>query len=58
MTEMNSYGIPRINDILQDKVWKRVFSVLDSKHGYHHMMLAEESQDCTTMSTPFGTYNW
>ena len=58
MTEMNSYGISPVNNILQDKVRKRVFSVLDLKHGYHHMKLAEESQNCMTMSTPFGTYKW
>ena len=56
MTEKDSYGIPLINDILQDQVQKRVFSVQDMRHGYHQMKLAEQSQDCTTMSTPFGTY--
>ena len=37
---------------------KRVFSVLDSKHGYHQMRLAQESQDCRTISKPLGTYKW
>ena len=58
MTEMDSYAIPLINDILQDQVQKCVFSVLDLKHGYHHMKLAKQSQDCTAMCTPFGTYKW
>ena len=55
---MDSYGIPLINDILQDQVQKRVFSVLDLKHGYHQMYLAKHTRDCTTMSMPFGTYKW
>ena len=58
MTEMDSYGIPLINDILQDPVPKRTFSVLDLKHGYHQMKLAEQSQNYTTLSMPFGTYKW
>ena len=58
MTEMHSCGILLINDFLQDPVQKRLFSVLDIKLGYHQMKLAEESQDCTTMSMPFGTYKW
>ena len=56
ITEMDSYGIPLMSDILQDQVQKRVLRVLDLKHGYHQMKLAEELQACTTMSTPFGTY--
>ena len=43
MTETDWYGIPLINDILQDQVQKQVFSVLDLKHGYHQMKLAEQS---------------
>ena len=27
-------------------------------HHYHQMKLAEQLQDCRTMSTPFGTYKW
>ena len=58
MTEMDSYGIPQINDILQDQVQKRVFSVLALKHGYRQMKMAQPPQDCTTMSKLFGTYQW
>ena len=50
MTEIGSYGIPLITNILPDQVQKRVFSVLDLKHGYHQMKLAEQWQDCKTMS--------
>ena len=58
MTEVDVYGIALINDMFQDEVQKRVFNVLDLKHGYHEMKLGEQSQDCTTMSKPFGTYKW
>ena len=58
MTEMDSYGIPQINDILQDQVQKRMFTVLALKHSYHQMKLAEAPQDVTTMSKLFGTYQW
>ena len=34
MTEMDWYGIPLINDILQDQVQKLAFNVLDLEHGY------------------------
>ena len=46
------------NDILRDQVQKGVFSGLDLKHGYRQMKLAEQLQDCTTMSTPFGYNKW
>ena len=57
-TKKDSYGIPPMNNILQDQVQKGVFSGPDLKHGYHQMKLAEQSQDWMTMSGPFGTYKW
>ena len=32
--------------------------VIDLKHGYHQMPLAEESRACTAMSTPLGPLQW
>ena len=58
MTDMHWYVIPLINDILQDQKQKHVFGVLHLKHDYHQKKLVERSQDCTMMSTPFGTYKW
>ena len=34
-TEHNSYSLPLINTILQKQQKKRIFTVLDLKHGYH-----------------------
>ena len=33
---------------------KRIFTVLDLKHGYHQMPLHPDSRPCTAMSTPLG----
>ena len=33
-------------------------TVIDLKHGYHQMPLAEESRACTAMSTPLGPLQW
>ena len=57
-TEYDSYGLPLIDAMLQRQVSRRMFSVLDLKHGYHQVPLAEESRDCTTMSTPLGPLRW
>ena len=54
----DSYGITLMNDTLQDQALKRVFNLLDFKNQYHQITLAEELQNCTTMSTPFRTYKW
>ena len=53
-TEHDSYSLPLIDTILQKQARKRIFTVLDLKHGYHQMPLHEESRACTAMSTPLG----
>ena len=53
-TEHDSYSFPWINTILQKKEKKRIFTVLDLKHGYHQMPLHPDSRPCTAMSTPLG----
>lgn len=57
-TRHDSYGIPLIQDILQRQAKRRIFSVLDLKHGYHQMPLAESDRHLTAMSTPLGIYQW
>ena len=32
--------------------------MIDLKHGYHQMPLADESRGCTAMSTPVGALQW
>ena len=53
-----SYTLPLIEDMLQKQHRRRIFTVIDLKHGYHQMPLAEESRACTAMSTPLGPLQW
>ena len=57
-TEHNSYSLPLIDSILQKQQKKRIFTVLDLKHGYHQMPLHPDSRPCTAMSTPLGPMQW
>ena len=57
-TQHDSYTLPFIEDMLQKPHRRRIFTVIDLKHGYHQMPLAEESRACTAMSTPLGPLQW
>ena len=57
-TEHDSYSLPLIDTILQKQQKKRIFTVLDLKHGYHQMPLHPDSGPCTAMSTPLGPMQW
>ena len=57
-TEHDSYSLPLIDTILQKQQKKRIFTVLDLKHGYHQMPLPPDSRPCTAMSTQLGPMQW
>ena len=57
-TKNDSYSLPLIDTILQKQQKKRIFTVLDLKHGYHQMPLHPDSRPCTAMSTPLGPMQW
>ena len=57
-TQHDSYTLPLIEDMLQKQHRRRIFTVIDLKHGYHQMPLAEESRACTAMTTPLGPLQW
>ena len=57
-TQHDSYSLPLIDSILQKQPKKRIFAVLDLKHGYHQMPLHEDSRPCTAMSTALGPMQW
>ena len=57
-TEHDSYSLPLIDTILQKQQKKRIFTVLDLKHGYQQMPLHPDSRPCTAMSTPLGPMQW
>ena len=44
--------------MLQKQFRPRIFTVIDLKHGYHQMHLADKSRACTAMSTPLGPLQW
>ena len=54
----DSYTLPLSEDMLQKQFRQRIFTVIDLKHGYHQMPLAEDSRASTAMSTPFGPLQW
>ena len=47
-------SLPLIDNLLQKQQGKRIFGILDLKHGYHQMPGAKSSRDATAMSTPLG----
>ena len=53
-TKHDSYSLPLIDTVLQKQARKRIFTVLDLKHGYHQMLLHENSRRCTAMTRPLG----
>ena len=57
-TEQDSYSLPLIDTILQKQQKKRIFTVLDLKHGYHQILLHPDSRPCTAMSTPLSPVQW
>ena len=57
-TEHDWYLLPLIDSILRKQQTKRIFTVLDLKHGYHGMPLHEDSRPCKAMATPLGPMQW
>ena len=57
-TEHDSYSLSLIDTILQKQHKKRIFTVLDLKHGYHQMPLHPDSRPCTAMLTLLGPMQW
>ena len=53
-TKHDSYSLPLIDTILQKQQKRRIFTVLDLKHGYHQMPLHLDSRPCTAILTPGG----
>ena len=53
-----NYPLPTIESIATRLSEAKVFSVLDVRHGFWHMVLDEKSSFLTTFNTPFGRYRW
>ena len=52
------YPVPVLNDIVPKLAGSDVFTKLDAKDGYWHVLLDEESSMLTTFNTPFGRYRY
>ena len=52
------YPLPTMDEISTRFAGAKVFSVLDAKCGFHHLLLDEESSYLTTFNSPFGRYRF
>ena len=52
------HTIPTMEDLAVKFADMKHFSILDMKHGYWHIKLAEESSYLTTFNTPFGRHRF
>ena len=57
-TQHDSYTLRLIEEILQKQHRRTTFGVIDLKHDFHQMPVADESRACTAMSTPLGSLQW
>ena len=54
----NHYPMPTIEDVIPDLKNAKVFSTVDAKDAFWHVLLDEESSKLTTFQTPFGKFRW
>lgn len=52
------YPIQVIEDVLPELSKARVFTKVDARNGYWHVVLDEESAKLMMFDTPFGRYHW
>ena len=52
------YPLPVIEDVAVRFHKARLFTVLDVRQGFWHVVLSQESSYLTTFNTPFGRYRW
>ena len=57
-TQHDTYTLPLIENMVRKEFRRRIFTLIDLKHGYHQMPLTDESRACTAMSTPLGPLQW
>ena len=54
----NHYPLPTLDDVLPNLSHSSLFSVADTKDGFWHVELDEESSYLTMFGTPFGRYRY
>jgi len=52
------YHLPTFEELLPDLASAKVFSKLDLKNGYWHVVLDEPSSNLTVFQTPYGRWKW
>jgi hypothetical protein len=52
----DSFGLPRIDHIVDSIAGSALLSFLDCYSGYHQITLKEEDQSKASFITPFGAY--
>ena len=52
------YPLPTIEDVATRLHGAKVFTKLDVRNGFWHVVLDEDSSYLTTFNTPFGRYRW
>lgn len=57
-TVLDTYPLPRIDDLLNEIKHTSYVSTIDLRSGYHQVKLAEEHQIKTSLIWPFGTYKF
>ena len=55
---VDSYPLPRIDDVLASMTGAKVFSKLDLSHAYLQLQLEEESKELVTISTHKGLFRY
>ena len=58
LVKLENYPLPTIEDVATRLHGAKVFSLLDVRSGFWHVMLDEPSSYLTTFNTPFGRYRW
>ena len=57
-TIKSCWPIPSIEEIFDTLEGSEYFTTIDMSRGFYQLPMAEESQDYTAFSTPFGSFKW
>ena len=57
-TAPDAHPLPYIEEEIAKRANGKLFTVLDLRHGFHHMPLQKEDRHMTAMCTPFRTVQW
>lgn len=58
VTKLDSYSLPRIDDLLDTLGKATIFSALDMTSGFHQIPMEEDSIEKTAFTTKFGNYKY